>query len=165
MFKKEDYVVHSGHGLCQVLDLVHNDSLNKDFYKLQTMHNHMTIMMPSDNASAYLRPILTKDSLVKIMNQSYMISNEYIKDNKERKVAFQLLITSNDIQDTIKLLKMLYHLLEDKRHEKKTLGSFDTQFLQQAERKLLNELSIGLNISKEEALALMYERLKVQHVY
>ncbi len=165
MFKKEDYVVHSGHGLCRVLDLVHNESLNKDFYKLQTMHNQMTIMMPCDNASAYLRPILTKDSITNAMNQSFKISNEYIKDNKERKAAFQLLVTSNDIQDTIKLLKMLYHLLEDKRQEKKTLGSFDTQFLQQAERKLLNELSVAMKISKEEALALMYDRLKVQHVY
>ncbi|MDE5715941.1 MAG: hypothetical protein K2I42_07430 [Anaeroplasmataceae bacterium] len=164
MFVIGDYVMHNGHGLCIILDQIHNDSLNNDFYKLQTIHNKMSIMMPCDKANSFLRPILTKQNLTKAISDSVVLSSEYMKDNKERKIKFQQLITSNNITDTIQLLKMLYHLIEDKKLEKKTLGSFDTQFLQQAEKKLFNETAIVLNMNLEDAKNYIYERLKAQPV-
>ncbi len=164
MFVIGDYVMHNGHGLCVILDLIHNETLDNDFYKLQTIHNKMSIMMPCDKATQFLRPILSKQSLIKAMNDSVILSNEYVKDNKERKIIFQQLITSNDIVDTIRLLKMLYHLSDDKKIEKKTLGSFDTQFLQQAEKKLFNETAVVMNMTIEDAKNYIYERLKAQPV-
>ena len=82
------------------------------------------------------------------------------EDNKERKNEFQELITSNNVNDTIQLLRYLYNLANDKKKEKKSLGSFDSQFLQQAERKLFNELAISANISKEEAHNYIINALK-----
>ena len=92
-----------------------------------------------------------KDEIIKSINEGATYSKDYNKDNKERKNEFQELITSNNIADTVKLLRFLYQLSIDKKKEKKTLGSFDSQFLQQAERKLFNELAISADISKEEA--------------
>ena len=90
-------------------------------------------------------------NIIKHINEGSNLSNEYNKDNKERKNEFQELVTSNNVIDTIQLLRYLYQLAIDKKKEKKSLGSFDSQFLQQAERKLFNELAIAANISKEEA--------------
>lgn len=160
MFKIGDYVVHSGHGVCSIIDKYTNPTFNKDFYKLETIHNKMTIMMPLDKADAFLRPVIEKNELLQIINASVEISDEYPKDNKERKNEFQILVTSNNINDTIKLLKCLYKLNDDKKKEKKTLGSFDTQFLQQAERKLFNEIAISAKMTKEEAHMYLSERLK-----
>lgn len=151
MFKIGDFVVHNGHGVCTIIDETFNSTMNKTFLKLETVHNKMSIMMPKDKMNDFLRPILSKDVLVKSINDGANISNEYNKDNKERKNEFQELITSNDVNDTIKLLRFLYNISNDKKKEKKSLGSFDSQFLQQAERKLFNELAISANISKEEA--------------
>ncbi len=164
MFKIGDYVVHSGHGVCLIVDKIFDSNLHKDFYKLQTIHNNMSIKMPCDKANSLLRSILSKEDLAKIMNEAILLSDEYIKDNKERKNKFQTLIMSNDINDTILLLKSLYHLSDDKKKEKKTLGSFDTQFLQQAERKLFNEVAIAIGISSLEAKDYVYEHLKVTKV-
>lgn len=161
MFKRNDFVVHSGHGLCTVLDV----NPAEGFYKLETYHNKMLIKMPIEKASIFLRPMLDKAAILKAINDSILLSDDYIKDNKERKVQFQSLVISNDIMDTLLLLKLLYHISEDKRAEKKTLGSFDTQFLQQAERKLFNEIAVALNMSKDDARALVLERLKAQPVY
>ena len=151
MYKIGDYVVHNGHGVCTILDETFNETMNKSFFKLETIHNKMSIMMPKDKTDAFLRPILSKDEIIKAINEGINYSKEYNKDNKERKNEFQELVTSNNINDTIKLLRFLYQLSIDKKKEKKTLGSFDSQFLQQAERKLFNELAISANISKEEA--------------
>ncbi|MDE6584018.1 MAG: hypothetical protein K2K15_01325, partial [Anaeroplasmataceae bacterium] len=93
------------------------------------------------------------------------LSSDYVKDNKERRMIFQQLIISNDIKDTLHLLKMLYRISEDKKLEKKTLGSFDTQFLQQAERKLFNEVEIATGMNKSEVQALIYNHLKANYVY
>lgn len=151
MYKIGDYVVHNGHGVCTILDETFNQTMNKTFLKLETIHNKMSIMMPKDKSNEFLRPILIKDELIKEINNGINYSKNYNKDNKERKNEFQELITSNNVSDTIKLLRYLYQLSIDKKKEKKSLGSFDSQFLQQAERKLFNELAISANISKEEA--------------
>ena len=162
MYQIGDYVVHNGHGLCSVLD-VRTEGFG--FYRLETYHNKMLIMMPIDKAPLFLRPILSKAEIYKALNDSVLLSEEYIKDNKERKLQFQQLVTSNNIVDTLHLLKMIYQIIEDRKLEKKTLGSFDTQFLQQAERKLFNEIAVATGITKEEAQSVVYERLKSQMVY
>ena len=120
MFEIGDYVVHNGHGLCTILE-VHLEDENS-FYKLETYHNKMLIKMPLEKANAFLRPMLNKSMIQKALNDALLLSNQYTKDNKERKILFQQLIVSNDIMDTLHLLKMLYHLADDKRLEKKTLG-------------------------------------------
>lgn len=151
MLKIGEYVVHSGHGVCTIIGISFNSTLNKNFLKLETVHNKMSIMMPEDKYESFIRPILPKEEILNHINSGKNMSNEYNKDNKERKNHFQELITSNNVDDTIQLLRYLYQLTIDKRKEKKTLGSFDSQFLQQAERKLFNELAISASISKEEA--------------
>lgn len=160
MYKIGDFVIHNGHGVCTILDETFNTTMNKTFLKLETVHNKMSIMMPKDKSDDFLRPILSKDEIIKQINIGASYSKEYNKDNKERKNEFQELVTSNNIVDTIKLLRYLYQLSIDKKKEKKSLGSFDSQFLQQAERKLFNELAISANISKEEAHTYIISILK-----
>ena len=162
MYQIGDYVVHNGHGLCSVIEIIEKD---QGFYRLETYHNKMLIMMPMDKAPLFLRSILSKAEVTKALNDSVLLSDEYVKDNKERKIYFQQLVTSNDIMDTLHLLKMLYRITEDRKLEKKTLGSFDTQFLQQAERKLFNEVAVATGITKDEAQSVVFERLKAQLVY
>lgn len=156
MFEIGEFVVHNGHGLCSITEIQNE----KNFYRLETYHNKMSIMMPIDKASSFLRPMLSKDEMNKALNDSVLLSNEYNKDNKERRIYFQQLVTSNDIMDTLQLLKMIYKIIEDRKLEKKVLGSFDTQFLQQAERKLIYEVVVSIGITKDEALNIIYERLK-----
>lgn len=163
MYKIGDFVVHSGHGLCSITEVASN--AEKPFYRLETYHNKMSIMMPFEKAVLYLRPILSKQEILKEIEGSVLLSSDYVKDNKERRMIFQQLIISNDIKDTLHLLKMLYRISEDKKLEKKTLGSFDTQFLQQAERKLFNEVEIATGMNKSEVQALIYNHLKANYVY
>ena len=54
---------------------------------------------------------------------------------------------------------MLYTIADEKKKEKKVLGSFDTQFLQQAERKLFNEVAIACSMSKQEAEEYIQKKL------
>lgn len=160
MYKIGEYVVHNGHGVCTIIEQTYNENLKMGFYKLESIYNKMTIMMPFDKADLFLRPILQKAELMKLINDAVAISGDYNKDNKERRNEFQVLVSSNNILDTMKLLKMIYHLAADKKTEKKTLGSFDTQFLQQAEKKLLNEVAMTMGITKDDANVLIHERLK-----
>lgn len=161
MFEIGEYVVHSGHGLCTILEI----NVEEQFYKLETYHNKMLIKIPMDKAPLFLRSILSKNEIFKALNEAAFLPCDYTKDNKERKLQFQKLVFSNDIMDTLSILKMLYHMIEVKKLEKKTLGSFDTQFLQQAERKLFNEVAVATNMTKDEAQSLVFERLKAQPVY
>ena len=147
-----EYIVHSGHGVCTIVDKKFNESLNKYFFNLKTVSNNMSIMIPEYKVDIFLRPILNKDECIKFINQASTIEINYIKDNKERKVQFQTMISSNKFIDTLHLLKNLYALSDEKRKEKKTLGSFDTQFFQQAYRKAIDEVSIVLEITVYPAL-------------
>lgn len=147
MFEVGNYVVHSGHGVCVITEIIQKD---KKYFKLQTIHNGMTIMMPCDTSSSFLRLIHTKTEIENSIKDISLSNEIYLKDNKERKNYFQSLIISNDIHNTILLIKLLYQLMNDKKKEKKSLGSIDSQFLQQAEKKLFYEMSIASGHSKEE---------------
>ncbi len=147
MFEVGSYVVHSGHGVCLIKEIISND---KSYFKLQTVHNGMTIMMPCENAKVFLRPILSKNEIKTSIDKISLNKDTYVKDNKERKLYFQSLVTSNDICNTLLLIKLLYQLVEDKKKEKKNLGSFDSQFLQQAEKKLFYEMAIASGQTKDE---------------
>lgn len=155
-----NYIVHSGHGVCTIVDKKYNESMNKNFFYLKTISNNMSIMIPEDKVDGFLRPILTKDECLSILDSTANLEINYKKDNKERKNQFQYLITSNNLIDTLHLLKNLYALSEEKKKEKKTLGSFDTQFFQQAYRKATDEISIVLEISKSAADELITSKLK-----
>ena len=111
MYKIGDYVVHNGHGVCTILDESFNQTMNKTFLKLETIHNKMSIMMPKDKTDVFLRPVLSKEEIIKEINEGANYSKEYNQDNKERKNEFQELITSNNVADTIKLLRFLYSLI------------------------------------------------------
>ena len=155
-----NYIVHSGHGVCTIVYKKYNESMNKNFFYLKTVSNNMSIMIPEDKVDGFLRPILTKDECLSIIDSTTNLEINYKKDNKERKNQFQYLITSNNLIDTLHLLKNLYALSEEKKKEKKTLGSFDTQFFQQAYRKATDEISIVLEISKSAADELITSKLK-----
>lgn len=151
MLNISDYVVHSGHGVCEIIDKKFNENMNKMFYCLKTKSNNMTIMVPEDKAHSLLRNITDKPHALAIIDNVINMEVNYSKDNKERKNNFQALLSSNNLSDTLFLLKNLYYLSDDKKKEKKTLGSFDTQFLQQAYRKTIDELILSLEITKDEA--------------
>lgn len=158
MFEKGNYVVHNGHGVCKICEIVNN------CYKLETIHNGMSILMPCEKAVIFLRPLLSMNDIKKAISEVLTTAEPYIKDNKERRIQFQTMVTSNDIHDTLLLLFQIYQISEDKKKEKKNLGSFDSQFLQVAERKVLYEISIAANITKEESLKYIYANLKPQLV-
>lgn len=155
-----EYIVHSGHGVCTIVDKKFNENFNKHFFYLKTVSNNMSIMIPEDKVETFLRPILAKDECENIINQASTLEIDYIKDNKERKNQFQVLVSSNKFIDTLHLLKNLFALSEEKKKEKKTLGSFDTQFFQQAYRKAIDEIAIVLEISKLQADELITTKLK-----
>lgn len=164
MYKVGDYVVHNGHGVCIIIDEIISLEPQKNCFKLQTISNKMNILMPCEKTSCFLRPLLSIEEIKKAIHQTALESISYTKDNKERKIQFQGLITSNEISDTLSLLFQLYQLQDDKKKEKKNLGSFDSQFLQQAERKIVNEIAIAANITKEEAQKYILAQLKPQPV-
>lgn len=164
MYKVGDYVVHNGHGVCIIMDKISHQEPQKECFKLQTIYNGMSILMPCEKSSSFLRPLLSIEEIKQAIHNTTLASIHYTKDNKERKVQFQELITSNRIEDTLLLLFQLYQLQDDKKKEKKNLGSFDSQFLQQAERKIFNEVAIAANITKEEAQKYVSTHLRPQPV-
>lgn len=160
MYAIGDFVVHSGHGVCTIKDKKFNEQFNKYFYYLETISNKMTISLPEEKANIFLRPIVSEKVCKVLMNNVDDIPVVYSKDNKERKNQFQVLVSSNEFKDTLTLLKCLYALMDEKKKEKKTLGSFDTQFLQQAQRKFFDEIIIALKITKDQAETFITQKLK-----
>ncbi len=52
-----NYIVHSGHGVCTIVDKKFNTNMNKNFFYLKTVSNNMSIMIPEDKVDDFLRPI------------------------------------------------------------------------------------------------------------
>lgn len=162
MYEVGKYVVHNGHGVCKINAIIEANP-NENFYNLIAISNNMSIKMSCDKAANFLRPILTYDNLTKILDNAYLLSSKYIKDNKERKNQFQKLISSNDINDSLTLLKMICNLAYDKKNEKKTLGTIDTHFLQQVERKLIFEIAIVYDLKPLDSKKLIYEKINFNY--
>ncbi len=149
MFKINDYVVYKK-DTCKIVDIKENHFNNQSYFVLVPIDDgSLKIDIPTDNRCGYLRKIITKDELEKIIND---IPNIEIIENNDKMIEseYRNLLNSNKHCDLIKIIKTTYLRNKERLDNNKKIRDKDLQYFELAEKYLYNEFSIVLNLTYEE---------------
>ena len=162
MYKKGQYVICGVNGICQVEDIttLNLDGVDKSrkYYLLKPVFsNGSTVYKPIDLDEG-MRPALNRKQAEELITEIPSINTIAIADEKTLEKTYKDLIHSADPKALVSLIKTILM-----RKEKRLLKGFkvtalDSRYFKQAEDFLYGELSVALDIPRNEVRDYISER-------
>jgi len=159
MFNINDYVVYKKE-VCIVKDIKENHLDNSTYYVLVPItDNSLKIEVPCANRLGYLRNLISKDEILKIIEN---IPNIEIINENDRLIEneYKELLKKGTFNDLIKIIKTTYLRNKERTENKKKISDKDNTYFELAEKYLYTEFSIVLNKSYEETKKFVEEEVK-----
>ena len=165
MYQVGELVVYGMHGVCRVVSeeerLVDKKRLN--YLALEPLSNgNSRFLVPTQNAAAMakLQPILSKEELEAMITSEDVKTGQWIRDENQRKQTYRELIGSGDRKRLMRMVHTLYRHKANQIALGKKNHLCDENFLHDAEKLLIGEISIVLHLEPEQARAYIHKNLK-----
>lgn len=150
MFKKDEYVVYKK-DVCKIKEIKNNKMRGNDYYILIPIDDESLIIdVPVENKNGYLREVIKKQEALKLINNIPKIEPLNNINDKYIERTYKDLIYRGKYEDLIKIIKTTYLRNEERLKNNKKLSEKDSNYFEQAEKYLYNELAIALNMNFDE---------------
>lgn len=165
-YKVGDTVLYGTDGVCRITEITNQKIGNETltYYILKPIYNEKsTIFVPIDNKALLdkMKRILSKEEIFDALSDSGSAEFKWIEDNAERKEAFKNILLRGDLTDILILMKNLCIHRKNQEENGKKLHVFDERILKEAERALFDELSLVLNIDRDNIRSFLEEQLNL----
>lgn len=149
MFKKGSYVIYK-RDVCKVLDIFKSKFNNEEYYYLVPISDtSLKINVPIDNKNGYIKNLLTKEEIEKLINNIPNIK-PVEADARSLENIYKTLFHSGNHEDLIKIIKTTYLRNKQRKEAKRSIGQKDDEYFKRAEKYLYNEFSIVLGKTFDE---------------
>ena len=164
MFEKGEYVVYGTTGVCEIADIttlnMKGVTKNRLYYVLSPCHQKDSkIFTPVDNDKTIIRAILTREEASSLIKDIPEIEEFSTNDDKQREEKYKETIRNCESRDLVKVIKTLYIRRQERVAQGKKTTAMDEKYLKIAEDNLYSELSIALNIPKEQMGKYILEKM------
>ncbi len=165
MFLVGDKVVYGIHGVCIVVAQEERviDRKKLTYLALEPIgQDGSRYLIPTHNAAAMakLRPMISKAEFEALMGSDGVHADGWIKDENLRKQAYRDLIGSGDRAKLMQMVCSLYRHKAAQSAAGRKCHLCDENFLRDAEKLLISEAAIVLNIEPDEAKQYIRSKLK-----
>lgn len=157
MFGKGDHVYHASGGICRVEDLQYAPLVgmpaDRLYYVLRSLHDvNGVIYLPTDCTTVFLRPTLTREEATSLLREAPKIPTLSAPDAKTLRLAYVEAMKTHDPRQWVRVIKTIAEregqLAKASRTQR--LSETERSYGEEAKRYLFTELSIALDIPKEE---------------
>ena len=155
MFQKGDYVICGNNGICSVEDTttlnISGVDKNRKYYLLKPLYQSgSTVYIPVDTAQQSLRKALSKQEAQQLIGSIPHISLIPLANEKTLERTYKEYMHEGTCEALVKLIKTIY-LRKEKRIQKGAkVTAVDSRYFKLAEDFLYGELSVSLNMPREE---------------
>ena len=159
-FKLNETVFYSAQGVYTITGQTVRDFLGekKPYLELTPVSEHNAkIYVPLDNAVAFgkMQPLLSKQECLNLLQVEGEQECGWILNDSERKTAYSAVLSGTDRGALLHMVRCLNrHRLQQGKKGKK-LHLADERFLKNAQRLLVEDLSLVLQVEQEKATALV----------
>ena len=165
MFQIGERVVYGFHGVCTVAEMEERviDRKKTVFMVLEPQEKHSArFYIPTHNeaAMAKVKPILSADALISLMSSDAVRRDNWIQEEKQRKLLYRELISSGDREKLMQTVRGVYRYKDQQAQEGKRVHLCDDNFIRDAERLLIGEVSVVLQLEEEAARQYIREKLR-----
>lgn len=157
MYKKGDLVIYSNQSVCRIEDVgqikIGNSPNERMYYTLVPLFMVGKAYIPVDS-DVYMRELITKKEVNRLLlmipdMQTDILDNQ---TNKETADYYKDQVNEYTCQDLLELICNVNAKEVKMLSEGKKLGQTDERYKKEAEDMLYQELSVVLDISKEETV-------------
>ena len=163
MFKVGEYIVYGVKGVCRIEDITHLDipGADKDrlYYVLTPMADGGRIYAPTDNQKITMRKIITREEADQLIAEIPEIELLWVPDDKQREAKYKEALNTCDYRVWVSIVKTLYLRKKERNAQGKKITALDERYMRTAENELYSELSLTLEIPKDEMENYIKERI------
>lgn len=165
MYQVGDKVVYGIHGVCMVADQEERliDRKRVTYLVLEPVGQEGSrYLVPTHNAAAMakLKHMLSKEELEALMDSDEVQADGWIRDENQRKQTYRELISSGDRARLMQMVRTLYRHRKAQAVAGKKTHLCDENFLRDAEKLLVSECSIVLEMEPDQAKQYIRNKLK-----
>ncbi len=155
MFTKGEYVVYGSKGVCLIQDISYVDipgvEADRLYYIMQPVQNTKgTVYLPTDNTKAVIRKVMSKDEANEFIDSIPTIGELVVPDEKKREVSYKEALRTCSGKAWVSIIKTLRARQSERINAGKKITALDERYLKAAEHELYGELSISLDIPRED---------------
>lgn len=154
MYQIGDYIVKTASGVCQIKDIVNPDFVKekkKLYYQLIPVSDeHATLYIPVDKEDNTMRAVMTESEAEELIQRIPLIHEIWINNEKEREGRYKEAIKSNDPEQIVGIVKLIYHRKESREKQGKKITAVDERYFDIAEKLLYSELEVVMKRDKNE---------------
>lgn len=163
MYQIGDYIVYGSNGVCVVDDIGSMDvpGIPKDrvYYTLRPCYlKGSTIFTPADNQKVIMRPILTREEALALVDEIGDIECLWVADEKKREQLYKEAVGTCECRELVKIIKTIYQRQQERLAEGKKITFRDEKYFSMAEDNLYGELALSLGMDKDEVKDFITER-------
>lgn len=157
MFQTGDTILYGTHGVCtiQSIEEMNFSGQKQEYYILNPVYNKAsTIYVPIHNEklTAKMNRILSAEEIYELIHSMPDEKTIWIENESARKERFQQIVSGNNRQELVQLIKTLYLHQEKQKEKGKKLHIADERFLKEAEKLLYNEFALVLKMEPNQVL-------------
>lgn len=165
MFQIGEKVVYGVHGVCKVVDQEERviDRRTVTYLVLEpALQGGARYLVPTHNAAAMakVKRMLSRQELETLMASERVLANSWIPDENLRKHTYRELISSGDRERLLQMVHTLYAHKAAQTAAGKKCHLCDDNFLRDAEKLLIGEISMVMEVDEEAARYYLRNRLK-----
>lgn len=165
MFEKGEYIIYGNTGLCIVEDIttMNMTGISKDklYYVLNPYNQRESrIFTPVDNKKTVMRKLVTKKQALELIDSIPGMNQEEISNDKQREEEFKEALKSSECSKWMKLIKSIYIREKERNAQGRKITATEERYLNVSEERLFSELSIPLEIPKEQVKKFISDRIQ-----
>jgi len=159
MFKIGQKVIHLREGLSIISEVT--TMCDREYFVVHTIDNEAdNIYVLKDKPEGVIRDIMSKESALKLIDYMKNVKADFSLNTKQRRDQYKKRLASGDPNDLAFLYMQLFlfnQLVSNGEDIK--LGATDFDILSFAKKNILDELSLSLNIQRENTESFINAKL------
>ena len=165
MYQVGELLVYGVHGVCRILEEEQRlvDRKKVTYLVLEPIgQKGAKFLVPTHNAAAMakLRPMLKREALEALLESPSIRNEMWIQDENRRKQLYRELIGSSDRERLLAMIRLILRHKEEQLAAGRKCHLCDDNFLRDAEKLLIGEITVVMETNAESAKAFLREKLK-----
>ena len=161
MFQIGDKIVYSVYGICRISDIVEKEvgDVKRKYYELAPLSDgRSTIFTPVDSTKVLLRPVISKNQAIELLENSDSVDMEWPDNVWKRNQEFKSITQNADLQENISLYKLLVSRKQELTESGKKMIIQDSKMLDLVSKLVFAELKEVFGVENDEIEKMMCEK-------
>lgn len=168
MYQTGEQVLYGIHGVCRIAgtEIMRLGKEPVEYYVLQPLQqpdSRFYIPVNNESAVAKLRPLMTREELLRLLHNEEVRNTPFLPDENQRKLSYRELINSGDRARIMGMISALYRHKKAQTAAGRKFHQSDENFLTDAQKLLNAEFALVFDLEPSAVRSFILKELENDH--